>query len=52
MVDFILQAEWSIGVELVVGPDIGISYLTEKASSVSTFILGKIEKFHCKAGAL
>ncbi len=31
----VFQAEWSIGVELVVGPDIGISYLTEKASSVS-----------------
>ncbi len=30
------QAEWSVGVELVVGPDIGISYVTEKASSVRT----------------
>ena len=36
---FTLQAEWSIGVELVVGPDIGISYLTEKALSVSSTLL-------------
>ncbi len=32
--DVCLQSEWSISVELVVGPDVGISYLTEKASSV------------------
>ena len=34
-----LGAEWSISVDLVVGPDVGISYLTEKASSVSSIVL-------------
>ncbi|XP_023933650.1 focal adhesion kinase 1 isoform X1 [Lingula anatina] len=28
-----LGSSWSISVELVIGPDVGISYLTEKASS-------------------
>ena len=37
-----LQSEWSISVELVVGPDVGISYLTEKASSVSQFSSGQL----------
>ena len=35
MVCFVLQAGWSVSVDLVIGPDVGISYLTEKASSVS-----------------
>ena len=50
MVVFTLQAEWSIGVELVVGPDIGISYLTEKALSVSTLLLSKKRGFILKEG--
>ncbi|KAK3091583.1 hypothetical protein FSP39_020953 [Pinctada imbricata] len=28
-----LGSEWSISMEIVIGPDVGISYLTEKASS-------------------
>lgn len=31
--------------ELVIGPDVGISYLTEKASSVSFYLL-KLNTFH------
>lgn len=29
------QSGWSIDVEIVIGPDVGISYLTGKTSSVS-----------------
>ena len=32
---FFLQSGWSISMELVIGPEVGISYLTEKASTVS-----------------
>ena len=31
----LLQADWSVPIQLVIGPEVGISYLTEKASSVS-----------------
>ena len=31
---FLLQSGWSISMELVIGPEVGISYLTEKASKV------------------
>ena len=30
----LLQSGWSISMELVIGPEVGISYLTEKASQV------------------
>ena len=33
------QSAWGISVNLVIGPDVGISYLTEKASSVSNIVL-------------
>lgn len=31
---YILQSGWSVSIDLVIGPDVGISYLTEKASAV------------------
>ena len=31
---FFPQSGWSISVHIVIGPDVGISYLTEKASTV------------------
>ncbi len=29
------QAGWTIDIELVVGPEVGISYITQKSSTVS-----------------
>ena len=34
---FFFQSAWGISVNLVIGPDVGISYRTEKATSVSNF---------------
>jgi hypothetical protein len=46
---FCVQTGWSIPVEMVIGPDLGISYMSHRNADVSTanFCLD-LQKFHDK----
>ena len=38
LVFMFIQSGWSIPVELVIGPDVGIAYTTDSAVTVSTIL--------------